>query len=98
MPKKTLNECAEPTKQKSQISKDPPSVTCSNKVQFDSCEGIQNLFNAPDAPFQGIDADILNQKEGLGSSVFCNPMTTGDIVDDDSQVLPPDRSVIYRYG
>jgi hypothetical protein len=96
---KTLNECAEPSSLDPKQPPEPYARTCQTNPTFNSCDKKETLYNAPNAPFQGLDADILNMIEGLGEPIYCNPMTTGKIVEDPNDPpLPPDKSVIYRYA
>jgi hypothetical protein len=99
MPKKTLNECGEPTQPNPRTLKDPQPICPEEVTKFHSCDGLENLHHAPTAPFQGLDADLLNKREGLGEPNYCDPMLTGKIVDDpELPALPPDRDVVYRYA
>lgn len=99
MTAESFNTCSEPNKNKRSI-KDPYASSCEYKPQFQSCaEGVQNYYHAPDAPYPGIDEDILNKKTGLGEPNYCDPMLTGQIIDNaDQPQLPPTKSVIYRYA
>ncbi|RKY76265.1 hypothetical protein DRQ00_09095, partial [candidate division KSB1 bacterium] len=100
MAQKSLNECGEPRQEHPKQPKDPYANYCPpENAQFRACEGVENMYNAPNAEFQGLDDDITFKREGLGEPNYCDPMLTGQIVDDkNAPDLPPDKSVIYRYN
>lgn len=81
----------------SKLSGDPHAKKCDPLAQFEACDGLENLHNAPNAPFLGLDGDIFNKKTNLGEPNYADPMLAGKIFDDD-KTLPPDRDVIYRYS
>ena len=96
MPHKTLIECAEPGPSDPRVSLSKPQ--CEPQPLHKGCDGFEK-DDSSDVVFQGLDADLAFKMEGLGEPVFCNPMTTGQIMDNpDDPPLPPDRSVIYRYA
>lgn len=99
MTEKSFNDCGEPGNPFN-FQKDPQAVPCTPKPQSRNCDGwVENLHHAPDASFQGLDADLMHRKEGLGEPNYCDPMLTGKIVDDpNTPPLAPDRSVVYRYA
>lgn len=93
-----LNPCNDKSPNPDLPNQDPFLNNCEIPLQFQSCEGVENLFHQ-NIVNQGADFDENNKKDNLGQPNYCDPMTTGQIVEDNlSQKLPPDKSVIYRYA
>jgi hypothetical protein len=85
---KGLNECNDTSPVQEERITDPPSKQCSNT-------GDPSLRDVSGLPDLGWLTDAANQKKGLGRHANCDPMQTGQIVEDISQ---PDREHIYRYS
>ncbi len=98
MPQKNLNDCAEPSEEQRR-NLDPHPDTCETEREtFEACDGIESKFHNETIQ-QILDSDSLFKDGQLGQPIFCDPMTTGKIVDDPKTgELPPDKSVIYKYS
>ncbi len=98
MPQKNLNDCAEPSDEQRR-NLDPHPVPCdTDKENFEACDGIESKFHNETIQ-QVLDSDSIFKDGQLGQPIFCDPMQTGQIVDDPKTgELPPDKSVIYKYS
>ena len=97
MPTKRLNDCAEPNDD-GKRNLDPDIGCETQQVHTKSCDDIHNKYHKS-TPQKNLESDSFYKKQGFGEPRECDPMTTGQIVDDaKTGDLPPDKSVIYRYA
>ena len=87
-PIKGLNECNPISPLQEPITLDQPSETCPDKMPEPS---LKDVALAPD---HGWLEDASNKKVGIGQQGICDPMQTGQIVND---LRNPNREVAYRY-
>jgi len=85
-PNKSINECNAKSPIQSQLNKDQvPSQCGKNEETLKSVQG----------PDLGWLEESANKKIGLGEEAQCDPIQTGQIVED---IKSPTREVVYRYS
>ena len=94
-----MSDCPELPNNNIDKKQDPFPDNCGPIEQIWTCDGLENLNNRNNSPFEGLDGDPLHNDKNLGSPNFCDPMLLGKIVEtNDVGDLAPDKSVIYRYS
>lgn len=88
-PTKGLSECNDISSLEESRNTDKPSPVCHDDV----IQGSQTDVSL--RPDLGWLQDAANKKVGIGSQDNCDPMMTGQIVED---IKNPDRSTVYRYS
>jgi hypothetical protein len=83
---KKLNECDATSPLQSNLNSDPIVNPC-----LDSTKNLKN----PNGPDFGWLEESANKKHGLGYEQQCDPMQTGQIVED---IKSPTKNVVYRYS
>jgi len=88
-PIKGLNECNEISPLQASVNIDEPSPNCPTPIPMSSQKDVSQL------PTNGWLEDASTKKVGIGQEAQCDPMQTGQIVDD---LRNPKRGVAYRYS
>jgi hypothetical protein len=89
-PIKGLSECNEVSPLQEERNTDKPSPICINEEVKGTQKDVSN-----DRPDLGWLRDAANKKVGIGRDANCDPMQTGQIVEN---VKHPDRTTVYRYS
>lgn len=84
-PNQTLNPCNEKSPLQYPVDIDPVPTNCDPELSQKSVLRISDILNLKDQ----------HKMTGVGQSGLCDPMQTGQIVND---LTTPNRNVIYRYS
>jgi hypothetical protein len=87
MTDKNLNECRDLGPERPFNLDDPPPFCAADSCppQEPSLEGVHSFFD-----------DLIHDKTGIGAQANCDPMQTGQIINDLAK--SPHRNTIYRYS